>query len=396
MLPPETRQKYATWAKQNPQRVAVVVVIVVAVLGIVSRLESRYMLRRAGEHSAVPTVAVAKAVAGPRSQELVLPGTVQAFVSAPIYARTSGYLKRWHVDIGQEVKAGQLLAEIDAPEIDQQLLQAEADARTAEANEKLARSTAERWAALLKTDSVSKQDADEKAGDYAAKKAAAASAQANLHRLHDLQGFQRIVAPFEGTITERNTDIGQLVANGSGRPLFSIADLRKLRVYVQVPQPYAPATRAGIGANLVFAERPNQKYPAKIVRTADALEPASRTLRVELEVDNSKGELFPGAYTEVHFQMPASTATVRVPANALLFRAEGAQVATVGADSHIVLKSITIGRDFGNELEILSGLEPTDTVVVNPPDSLESGVEVRVLQPAAPADAGETKSGGAK
>jgi RND family efflux transporter MFP subunit len=396
MLAPETREKYIVWIKKNPRRLAIGVVGFVAVFGILSRLESRYMLRHANELASMPTVAVVKAVAGPRTQELVLPGTVEAYVSAPIYARTNGYLKQWLVDIGAQVKAGQLLAEIDAPEVDQQILQAEADARTAEANESLAHSTAERWQTLLKTDSVSKQEADERSGDYAAKKAAAASAQANLHRLHELQGFQRIVAPFDGTVTERNTDVGQLVSNGSGRALFTVSDLRKLRVYVQVPQPYAPSTRIGLAADLVFAERPTQKYPAKIVRTADALDPASRTLRVELEVDNAKGELFPGAYTEVHFQTPASATTVRIPAGTLLFRTEGTQVATLTPDNHVELKSVNLGRDFGTELEVLSGLEPNEMVVLNPPDSLEAGVQVRVIQPAATAKDGASSSGAAK
>jgi RND family efflux transporter MFP subunit len=396
MLSREKREHYMNWVKANPRRFAVWLVVAVAVFGILSRLESRNMLHRASEHSAIPTVAVTKAATGPRTQELVLPGTVQAYVSAPIYARTAGYLRKWYVDIGAEVKAGDLLAEVDAPEVEQQLRQAEADAHTAEANEKLAQSTAERWQALLQAQTASKQAADEKAGDYAAKKAAAASAQANLRRLREMQGFTRIIAPFDGTITERNIDIGQLVTNGGGRALFNISDLRKLRVYVQVPQTYAPSTQVGLPAELVFAERPNQKYPATIVRTADALDAASRTLRVELEVDNALRELFPGSYTEVQFQMPASATTVRIPANALLFRSAGPQVATLGAGNRIMLKPVTIGRDFGTELEILTGLAANERIVINPPDSLETGVEVRVLQNPGQDAGAETASAGDK
>lgn len=381
MLAPDTRDKYIAFFRRNSRRVVIWIVAIIVVLGVLSRLEARYMLRRANEQSAVAVVAVVKALAGPRTQNLALPGTVEAYISAPIYARTNGYLKRWLVDIGAPVKAGQVLAEIDAPEVDQQLLQAEAELRTAEANENLAHSTAERWQNLLKTDSVSKQEADERSGDYAAKRAAVASAQANLRRVREMQGFQRIVAPFDGTVTARNVDIGQLVGNGSGRELFHVADLRKLRVYVQVPQPYAPSAHIGLPADLVFAERPSQKYPTKIVRTADALDATSRTLRVELEVDNTKGELFPGAYAEVHFKLPASATTTRVPANALLFRSEGPQVATLTDDNHVELKSVILGRDFGTELEILDGIEPNTSIVANPSDSLENGVQVRVIRP---------------
>jgi RND family efflux transporter MFP subunit len=367
------------WVKAHPARTAVVAVVIVAVLGIAIRLENRFMLRRASERQSVPTVAVTKASTAPRGEDLVLPGNVEAFVSAPIYARTSGYLKRWLVDIGTPVKAGQVLAEIDTPEVDQQLVQAQADLRTAEANETLSRSTAERWQALLKTDSVSKQEADEKSGDLASKQAQTAAARANLQRLHDLQNFQRLVAPFDGTITARNTDVGQLVSNGSGTELFHIADLRKLRVYAQVPQPYAPRMQKGLAADLVFAERPDEKFPASVVRTADALDPASRTLLVELQVDNAKGELFPGSYCEVHFKVPSAANVVRVPANALIFRGEGTMIATVRPDNHVAINKVTIGRDFGTELEVVAGLAPGASVIVSPPDSLQDGAQVRVV-----------------
>lgn len=365
---------------------AIAVVLLLAGWGIFSRLQARAELRRSTESEAIPTVALTLVDAAPPSEELVLPGNVQAYMDAPIYARTNGYLKRWLVDIGGRVTAGQLLAEIDTPEVDQQLLQAQADLRTAQANESLARSTAERWKVLLETESVSKQETDEKLGDYAAKQALTASARANLQRLHDLQGFQRIVAPFAGTITARSTDVGQLVSSAGGSELFHIADLRRLRVYAQVPQPYAPATRIGIEATLHFAERPGESWPAKIVRTADALDPSSRTLLTELEVDNAKGELFPGAYTEVHFKLPTQGGA-RMPANALIFRAQGLMAATLGADNKVALKPITVGRDFGSSLEIVDGLKVGERVIINPPDSLSAGETVRVAQ-AAPTGGG--------
>ncbi|MDB5987830.1 MAG: efflux transporter periplasmic adaptor subunit [Nevskia sp.] len=362
--------------------VAIAVVVLLAVWGIFSRLHARSELRKSTDADSAPTVAVVKIDDTPPAEELVLPGNVQAFADAPIYARTNGYLKRWLVDIGTPVKSGQLLAEIDAPEVDQQYHQAQADLDTAQANETLARSTSERWKGLLETESVSKQETDEKRGDFEAKQALTASARANLKRLQDTQGFQRIVAPFDGTITARNTDVGQLIGSTSGGvELFHISDLRKLRVYVQVPQPYAPAMQVGLAADLRFAERAAQAYPAKIVRTADALEPNSRTLLVQLEVDNSQGELFPGAYTEVHFKLPVPAGALRIPANALIFRSAGLMVGTLSADHHVVLKPITVGRDFGTSLEVTGGLSAGESVIVNPPDSLAQGVLVRVAQP---------------
>jgi len=356
---------------------------VIVAAGILIRLENRYMLSLEAKKHAVIGVAVTKVTAAPHTEELVLPGTVSAYTTAPIYARTNGYLKRWLVDLGAHVKAGQLLAEIDTPEVDQQLYQAEADLHTAQANEKLAQSTAGRWAALLKTDSVSKQEADERLGDYASKTALTASAEANLRRLRDLQSFQRIVAPFDGTVTVRNVDVGQLVSNGNGQELFHIADLSKLRIGVQVPQPYAPQMRIGLGATLHFAEHPDQQYPSKIVRTADALDARTRTLLVELEVDNAKGELFPGAYTEVHFDVPAPAGTVLVPINTLLFRGTGVFVAKPDANGRATLKLVTLGRDFGSQVEATSGLAVDEVVIVNPPDSLEDGVPIRVIEPKA-------------
>ena len=340
--------------------------------------------REATEDNAVPTVVVMKAAQGPASEEIVLPGTVQAWHEAPIYARTSGYLKGWKTDIGTPVKTGDLIAEIDTPEVDAQLHQAEADLGTAQANQKLAQSTADRWTALLKTNSVSKQDADEKVSAAAAGSATVAAAQANVDRLQQLESFKQVVAPFDGIITARNTDVGALInagSSGNGPELFHIAETDKLRVYVQVPEPYVPQITPDLVAELHFAEHLGEVFPAKLARTADALDPASRTLLIELEVDNAKGELMPGGYTDVHFKLAAAANTVRLPVNTLIFRAEGMQVATIDADGHALLKPIKISRDFGNTVEVQSGITPGETIIVNPPDSLATGQPVRIVTP---------------
>jgi RND family efflux transporter MFP subunit len=347
---------------------------------IVSRAMTRAALREQTIATATPTVATIRPQHGPADEELVLPGTVQAHNEAPIYARTSGYLKIWYTDIGAHVARGQVLAEIDSPEVDQQLRQAQADLATAQANYELAKTTNQRWQGLLATESVSKQDAEQKASDETAKQAALASAGANVARLRDLESFKRVVAPFDGVVTARNTDIGALINAGqnSGAALFRMADTRKLRIYVQVPQPYAGAAVPGVGAQLKFAEHPGKAYPTQVVRTAQALDPASRTLQVELQVDNSKGELFPGSYAEVHFKLAGNGDSLRLPINALLFRSAGLQVAVVGANHEVHLQNITSGRDFGKSIEVLSGLEATDQVVLNPPDSITEGASVRI------------------
>jgi len=364
--------------------ILLVVAIALGVWGEVSRVLARSALGKETAESAIPTVTTVAAERSALGEELVLPGAVQAFVEAPIYARTSGYLKSWNTDIGTVVTKGQLLAEIETPEVDQQLSQARADLATARANEALANSTNARWQTLLATESVSKQDAEEKSGDSAAKKAAADSAAANVGRLHDLESFKRVVAPFSGVITARNTDIGALINAGqsAGSELFRIADTRKLRIYVRVPETFAAVTRPGLEAELRFAEQANRTFAAKTVRTSNALDPILRTLQVELELDNAKGEIFPGAYAEVHFKLPASAETLRLPANTVLFRAAGLQVATLDGDQRVKLKNIVQGRDFGNTIEVLSGLEPNDTVVLNPPDSIANGVQVRIAAPA--------------
>jgi RND family efflux transporter MFP subunit len=361
-----------------------VVALCLGAWGEISRIMARDALAKDTERDAVPTVNTVSANRSDLGENLVLPGTVQAFVEAPIFARTSGYLKVWYTDIGSEVKKGQLLAELETPEVDQQLAQAEADLETAQANATLSSSTNKRWQGLLETQSVSKQDADEKAGDSAAKKAAVDSAAANVRRLHDLESFKRVVAPFDGVITARNTDIGALINAGqsSGTELFRMADTHKLRIYVQVPESYAAAAKPGMQAELLFSEQPNKKYTATTVRTSNALDPTLRTLQVELQLDNASHEVFPGAYAEVHFKLGGNAESLRLPANTVLFRAAGLQVATVDAQNKIKLKSIVQGRDFGATIEILSGIETNDKVVVNPPDSIIDGVPVRVAPPA--------------
>ena len=359
------------------------IAVVVAVWCIVSRVSARTALGKETAIAAVPTVVTVKPSQAPASEALVLPGSVQAYYEAPIYARTSGYLKLWYTDIGTQVKKGQLLAEIETPEVDQQLSQAQADLATAEANYQLARTTDERWQGLLTTGSVSKQDADQRAGDAAARKAAVQSAAANVARLHDLESFKRVLAPFDGVVTQRNTDIGALINAGQspGSALFRVADTHRLRIYVSLPQPYAAAVVPGDSADLVFAEHPGKNFPANVAFTAQALDPATRTLQVELQVDNPKGELFPGAYAEVHFKLSTPAATLRLPVKAIMFRAAGLQVATVSGNHQVRLKSITEGRDFGNSIEVLSGVAIDDDVILNPPDSISDGASVRIAPP---------------
>jgi RND family efflux transporter MFP subunit len=317
---------------------------------------------------------------------------VQAFRDAPIYARTNGYMKRWYADIGARVKAGQLLAEIDTPEVDQQLHQARADVSTAEANMHLSEITSSRYQGLLKSDSVSQQDADNASGDFAAKKAILQSSQANLRRLEELQSFEKIYAPFDGVITARNTDIGQLINSGSSTgakgELFHIAAPGKLRVYVNVPEVYSRAAKPGLKADLTLAEFPGRRFEGTLVRTADAIDLASRTLLVEIEVNNPTGELLTGSYAEVHLKLPGSVTTFTIPVNTLLFRSEGLRVAVV-SDGKATLVPVVLGRDFGSDVEVLTGLNGQEQLVVNPPDSIVSGQEVRLAQNAAGPKGGE-------
>jgi RND family efflux transporter MFP subunit len=365
--------------------VLIALALLLAVWGILSRLSARNALEREVRAAAVPTVVTTKPRRGPATDTLVLPGSVQAFYEAPIYARTSGYLKIWYTDIGAAVKKGQLLAEIETPEVDQQLRQAQADLGTARANYQLARTTNERWQGLLATESVSQQDADQRAGDAAAKAAAELSAAANVARLREMEGFKRVVAPFEGVVTQRNTDVGALINAGEtpGSALFRVADTHRLRIYVQVPQPYAAEIRTGLSCALEFTDHPGKHYSAAVASTAHALDAVSRTLQVELQIDNSNGELLPGSYVQVTFSLPPSTGTLRVPVNTVIFRGKAPQVATVDDTQHVRLREIAEGRDFGTEIEVLDGVGANDTLIVNPPDSIADGQQVRI-QPSQP------------
>ena len=368
--------------------IAALVIIAIVVAGIVPRVRAKNELKKETDVLAVPEVGVIQPKRGSPAQEIILPGNIQAFTDAPIYARTNGYLKVWYFDIGAHVKQGQLLAVIETPEVDQQLLQARADLNTAQANLNLSQITFNRFEGLKNTDSVAVQDVDNAAGDYAAKKATVASAQSNVNRLEDLQSFEKIYAPFDGVITARNTDVGQLIDAGSsggvGRELFHVAAIRTLRVYINVPQQYSVAAKPGILADLTLAQFPGRKFQGKLVRTANAIDLSTRTLLVEVDVDNSTGELLPGAFTEVHLKIPTDIPSYILPVNTLIFRAQGLQVATVEAGDKVErakLVSITLGRDFGATVEVVSGITDADRVIVSPPDSLVDGEEVKVSQP---------------
>ena len=348
--------------------------------GISARSAADARVKRATDEADVAVVKVVSPTPGAPTQEILLPGTTQAFTDAPIFARTNGYVKGWYFDIGAHVKQGQLLAEIETPEVDQQLEQARADLETARANLRQAQITADRWRALLETDSVSKQETDQAVSALSATKATVDSNAANVRRLEQLQGFEKIYAPFEGVITARNVDIGVLInagSNTSGRELFHMTAIHTLRVFVAVPEVYSRAARPGSTATLTLDEFPGRLFKGALVRNANAIDLASRTLLVEVDVDNPGGELLPGAYVFVHLKLPEQIASATVPANALLFRAEGLQVAMV-RDGRAQLVPVTIGRDYGTTVEIVAGLQPTDRVIVSPSDSLTSGTRVRI------------------
>jgi len=366
-----------------------VVVVALVVLGAVVLLQRRAQfqaLAKDTEAQAVPTVAVIHPGSQGTSEDLVLPGTLQAYVESPIYARTNGYLRMWYHDIGSRVKNGELLADIDTPEVDQQLDQAKADLVTAQANEHLSQITDTRYSDLLKTDGVSKQEVDNAAGDLAAKRAIVQSAQANVRRLQELKSFQKVYAPFSGVITQRNVDIGTLINAGNGgtsQQLFYLAQTDPIRLYVNVPEAYAPAIHKGLGAYIELAQYPGQKFQGEVVRTAEAIDLASRTLLTEVDVPNKSGQLLPGGYAQVHLQVHVQNERLQVPVNALLFRSEGLR-AVVVENNRVRLQALTIGRDYGTSLEVLSGLKSDDWIVLNPPDSIENGEEVHVKQVANP------------
>jgi len=348
--------------------------------GIHSRSDSQHELKLATARAAVPTVTVVHPTIGSKAQEVVLPGNTQAFIDTSIYARTNGYLKQWFVDIGAHVGAGQLLAIIDAPELDQQLNQAEADLKSSQANQSLAQTTNVRWQGLVAKHAVSQQEADQVAGDLAAKQAATSAAEANVARYKELQGYERVTAPFAGIITARSTDVGALINAGSAaepRELFHLAQVGKLRVFVSVPEIYADSVRDGEQVDITQDADPNHIIKGTITRNSNAINQTTRTLNVEVDVDNSAGDLLPGAYVFVHMKLPAAANTVTIPSNALLFRAEGLQAGVV-RDSRVQLVHITVGHDFGSTVEVTSGLTPQDIVILDPSDSLMSGIPVQI------------------
>jgi RND family efflux transporter MFP subunit len=348
--------------------------------GIHSRVAAESRLKQRTEEAAIPTVAVVSPQEGAPTQEIILPGNTQAFSDAPIYARTSGYLKRWYFDIGAHVQKGQLLTEIETPEVDQQLQQAQADLDSAQANLNIAKITASRWQDLVSTGSVSQQETDQAVSNLSAVKAASESSAANVRRLEQLQSFEKIYAPFDGIITARNTDIGALIdagANTQPRELFHMAAIRQLRLYVAVPEVYSRASRSGAPATLTLDEFPGQTFHGTLVRNANSIDIASRTLLVEVDVDNPTGQLLPGAYVFVHLKLPDETRSVTIPSNTLIFRKEGLQVGLV-RNGKAELLPVKIGRDYGNSVEIVSGLQPTDVVIVDPSDSLVAGMPVHL------------------
>jgi RND family efflux transporter MFP subunit len=382
-------------APRGRRRTVVLVALGVAALvlglgiysGVRARSKADVTLKQATDEAAVITVNVVNPKPGDAVREIRLPGITQAFIDAPIFARTSGYLKRWYFDIGAQVKQGQLLAEIDSPEVDQQLQQSRADLETAEANLRQAKITADRWQALLESGSVSKQETDVAVSALSAMKATADSNAANVRRLEQLQGFEKIYAPFDGVVTARNTDIGALIDAGSAaaaRELFHMAAIHRLRVFVAVPEVYSRAAVTGASASLTLDEYPGREFHGTLVRNSSAIDPASRTLLVEVDVDNPKGELLPGAYVFVHLKLPRQSPSVTVPANTLLFRAQGLQVGVVRNDQ-AQLVPVTIGHDYGTSVEIVAGIEPADQVIMSPSDSLTSGTPVRVATPPPPA-----------
>ncbi len=360
---------------------AVVVLLGLAIIyGVHSRAKTEHQLERSTAEAAIPTVNVTHPTGGSAAQEVVLPGNVQAFTDTPIYARTNGYLKRWYVDIGTHVRKGQLLAEIETPELDQQLQQAEADLKSAEANMQLAQTTSTRWQSLLQKHAVSKQETDQVMSDYAAKQANYAASQANVRRLKELQGYERVTAPFDGTITARNTDIGALIGTGSGttpHELFHLAAVGRLFVYVSVPEIYAEGVRDGAKVKITQDASPGEIIVGTIARNSSSIDQTTRTLNVQVDVDNAKGELLPGAYVFAHLQLPAANRAVTIPSNTLLFRAEGLRVGVV-RDGVVQLSPITIGHDFGNSVEVTSGLSQGDAIVLDPSDSLTNGTRVEV------------------
>jgi RND family efflux transporter MFP subunit len=362
--------------------IAAIVVLAIVVAGVATRANESRNLREWTDEQATPSVNLVKPEGGQGGGDLNLPGRLQAYARAPIYARTSGYLKSWKYDIGQKVKAGDILGEIETPDLDQQLLQAKADLASARANEALAQTTAKRWQSMRDSDSVSKQEVDEKTGDYDAKRALAAAAQANLERIQATKGFAKLVAPFDGVVTARETDVGALInAGGGGQELFVVSDTHKLRMYVNVPQNYAPAIKQGETVKLTVPEYPGQTFEGKIESSSSAINAASGTTLVQVAVDNNDGKLLPGSYASVTFDLPANAALYRVPASALVYDGSGLRVAVVDAQNKVTFKDVTIAQDFGKTVQLASGITAGDRLIESPPDGLANGDTVKVIPP---------------
>jgi RND family efflux transporter MFP subunit len=357
------------------------VLVLAGAITLLQRVAAQRALADETERASVPVVAVVHPVAEKPDEDLVLPGSLQAFQESPIYARTSGYLLKWYKDIGSGVKKGDLLADIDTPEIDQELRQVQAARQQIMEQVQLAKSSAARWQDLRKSDSVSQQETDERNSAFQQAQANLAAADANLKRLQELESFKHVYAPFGGVITKRNVDPGALINAGSGgRELFDIAQVETLRVFVSVPQAYTPSIKTGMTANVTMQEFPTEKFAGKVARTADAIDPNTRTLLTEVDVNNRDGRLLPGSYGQVHFSVKYGANKVTIPVNAMMFRAEGARAAVVGADGKVHLRPITIGRDYGTTLEVVDGVTVGDQVIVNPSDSLEDGQQVRIAE----------------
>jgi RND family efflux transporter MFP subunit len=391
----QTLPSYDVAREQRPLRrwlglaTALIAVAAVLVSGIMSRVKARTTLKAETAQVALTAVSIVSPKQTALAQEIILPGNVQPFITSPIYARTNGYLRKWYVDIGGHVKQGQLLAVIETPEVDQQLQQARSNLLTAQANLELAAITKSRYQGLLKSNAVSQQDVDNTVGTYNANKAVVEADQAAVEQYSALVSFEKVYAPFDGVVTARNTDIGDLINSGSGggakTDLFHIAQPGKLRVYVNVPEEYSQGVKVGMTADLSLAEFPGRRFCGKLVRTANAITETTRTLLTEIDVDNPTGTLLTGSYAEVHLAVSTQASTFLLPVNTLLFRSEGLQVGVV-RDGKAVLSAVTPGHDFGNQIEIVSGLKPDDKVIINPPDSIVAGQQVQIVQAALPGD----------
>jgi membrane fusion protein (multidrug efflux system) len=373
--PREPRARLGGWAV-----LVVVIVLVGLAVGLFPRWRRQEALKTLTQELAVPTVNIVQASPGDKLSGMLLPAEVRPYVEAPIYARASGYITKWYADIGASVKAGQLLAEIDTPDLDQELAAARAGLAQSQAALSLAKITADRWSALLKTSSVSEQEEAEKSADLKLKQADLDAAQATLQRFQDLKAFAHVTAPFAGIITARDIDIGDLI--NSGKELFRLSDTSTLRVYVRVPQSVTPGIAVGAAADIIVPEMPGRKFPAKIVRTAGDIDATSRTLLVELDVNNSKKEIVAGSYAQVSMHDVNPNPALLLPSNALLYRPEGPRVGVVHADGKVELRTVELGRDYGANIEVLAGLTTNEQVIINPSDSLISGAQVRVAETA--------------